>query len=99
MPINALDPVAHLLLGLYMLWSNIRVRADIWRSSFCADDPRTWQKDQKHGKVVSYEDQLKGEGLALALCRRGCISLTLSNAFETEAGMHDLTELENPYHR
>ncbi|KAI0707432.1 MFS general substrate transporter [Cerioporus squamosus] len=34
-------------------------------------------RDRKHGKVASEEDQLKGE----------------------EAGMHDLTEFENPYHR
>ncbi|KAI0368206.1 MFS general substrate transporter [Pilatotrama ljubarskyi] len=50
--------VAHLALGLYMLWSNIK-------------------RDREQGKVTSYEDQLKGE----------------------EAGMHDLTEFENPYHR
>ncbi|KAI0665734.1 MFS general substrate transporter [Trametes maxima] len=49
---------AHLALGLYMLWSNIK-------------------RDREQGKVTSYEDQLKGE----------------------EAGMHDLTEFENPYHR
>ncbi|TFK77779.1 hypothetical protein K466DRAFT_607711, partial [Polyporus arcularius HHB13444] len=34
-------------------------------------------RDREQGKVVSQEDQLKGE----------------------EAGMHDLTEFENPYHR
>ncbi|TBU42628.1 MFS general substrate transporter [Dichomitus squalens] len=50
--------VAHLALGIYMLWSNIK-------------------RDREQGKIVSYEDQLKGE----------------------EAGMHDLTEFENKYHR
>ncbi|KAH9938890.1 MFS general substrate transporter [Epithele typhae] len=35
------------------------------------------KKDRIHGKITSYEDQLKGE----------------------EAGMRDLTEFENPYHR
>ncbi|RDX42116.1 MFS general substrate transporter [Lentinus brumalis] len=35
------------------------------------------KRDREQGKVVSQEDQLKGE----------------------EAGMHDLTEFENPYHR
>ncbi|EJF56374.1 MFS general substrate transporter [Dichomitus squalens LYAD-421 SS1] len=50
--------VAHLALGLYMLWSNIR-------------------RDREQGKVTSPGDQLKGE----------------------EAGMHDLTEWENKFHR
>ncbi|KAL1938014.1 hypothetical protein VTO73DRAFT_12025 [Trametes versicolor] len=52
------ETVAHIALGLYMLWSNIK-------------------RDRELGKVTSYEDQLKGE----------------------EAGMHDLTEFENRYHR
>ncbi|OBZ73439.1 hypothetical protein A0H81_07257 [Grifola frondosa] len=47
--------VAHIALGLYMLWSNVK-------------------RDREFGKVITYEDQLKGE----------------------EAGMHDLTEFENP---
>ncbi|OCH87026.1 MFS general substrate transporter [Obba rivulosa] len=50
--------VAHILLGMYMLWSNMN-------------------KDRKYGSPDSYEEQLKGE----------------------EAGMHDMTEFENKYHR
>ncbi len=54
------------------------------------------QRDREQGKVVSQEDQLKGEGE----CSQFIYFVTLifiSGA--SEAGMHDLTEFENPYHR
>ncbi|OJT05239.1 hypothetical protein TRAPUB_3977 [Trametes pubescens] len=68
--------VAHLALGFYMLWSNIKV-SDSTKPSYSPLHADLLQRDRKQGQVTSYEDQLKGE----------------------EAGMHDLTEFENPYHR
>ena len=54
------------------------------------------QRDRKYGAVTSYEDQLKGEGTGPVVLR-AC--MRFADVGIIEAGMHDLTEFENLYHR
>ncbi len=60
--INAMHSVAHLALGFYMLWSNIKV-SDSTKPSYSPLHADLLQRDRKQGQVTSYEDQLKGEGM------------------------------------
>lgn len=55
------------------------------------------QRDRQLGNVTSYEDQLKGEGTRIGA--RAIVRPTYDEVSSTEAGMHDLTEFENRYHR
>ena len=56
--------VAHLSLGIYMLWSNIKVGLHMHTSLPICELYQFMiaQRDKEQGKVISYDDQLKGEG-------------------------------------
>ena len=56
--------VAHLALGIYMLWSNIKVSLHMHTLLPICELYQFMiaQRDKEQGKVMSYDDQLKGEG-------------------------------------
>lgn len=79
-----------------MLWSNIKV-SDLTGVHHSRLRTNLLQRDRELGKVTSYEDQLKGEGTRVRARAIACSAY--DKASSAEAGMHDLTEVENRYHR
>lgn len=79
-----------------MLWSNIKV-SELTETHCSRLRTDFLQRDRELGKVTSYEDQLKGEGTRV--CAREIARSAYGEVSSAEAGMHDLTEFENRYHR